>query len=92
MNSDVVSVDAGSEALSVLRHANMRCGGCGAKVGSSVLSRVLSRLRADVSLELEGCRKEEVLVGLDSPDDCAVVKPPPEGKVYCSCFELTIPQ
>lgn len=44
----------------------MRCTGCGGKVGGSVLSRVLKRL--DVP------QNEHVIVGLDQPDDAAVVQ------------------
>lgn len=43
----------------------MRCLGCGGKVSGSVLSRVLSRL--DIP------RRPEVLVGLDAPDDAALL-------------------
>ena len=46
----------------------MRCAGCGGKVGGSVLSRVLERLEAP--------QNEHVLVGLDEPDDAAVIQPP----------------
>jgi selenide, water dikinase len=46
----------------------MRCAGCGGKVGGSVLSRVLKRLDIPAS--------EHVLVGLDRPDDAAIVVPP----------------
>jgi len=46
----------------------MRCTGCGGKVGGSVLSRVLHRL--DVP------QNEHVIVGLDEPDDAAVVQSP----------------
>ncbi|MFM2430663.1 MAG: hypothetical protein RLZZ511_1876 [Cyanobacteriota bacterium] len=48
----------------------MRCSGCGAKVGASVLSRVMARLPigpADASLPL----------GLAQPDDAAVIQVPP---------------
>ena len=45
----------------------MRCAGCGGKVSGSVLSKVLSRL--DIKTN------EHVLLGLDQPDDAAIVKP-----------------
>lgn len=44
-----------------------RCAGCGSKVGAAVLSRVLSRLDVPAS--------EHVLVGLETPDDAAVIRP-----------------
>ena len=47
---------------------DMRCAGCGGKVGASVLSRVLDRLHIPPSAH--------VLVGLERPDDAAVVRPP----------------
>ena len=45
----------------------MRCGGCGSKVGADILRDALSALK----LQSHG----DVIVGLDSPDDAAVVKP-----------------
>jgi len=48
--------------------AQMRCAGCGGKVGGSVLSRVLARLDVPAS--------KHVLLGLDHPDDAAIVQPP----------------
>jgi selenide,water dikinase len=57
------------EARQALSAIAMRCGGCGAKVGATVLSRALS--------ELEPVRRSDVILGLDAPDDAAVVKVPP---------------
>ncbi|MEJ0019618.1 MAG: selenide, water dikinase SelD [Acetobacteraceae bacterium] len=47
----------------------MRCGGCGAKVGADVLAGALAALPR--------IRGADVLVGLDAPDDAAVLLPPP---------------
>ena len=63
---------ADQEALNEISTMAMRCGGCGAKVGSSVLSRVLNKI--------EKPSRGDVLIGLDSPDDAAVFDVP-EGKV-----------
>ncbi|CAE8618895.1 unnamed protein product [Polarella glacialis] len=67
--SDVAKV-AGSEALQLLAKASMRCGGCGSKVGSSVLTGAIQRLQVEQPVH----RNPEVLLGLDAPDDAAVVK------------------
>ena len=63
---------AAPEDLRAIAAAAMRCGGCGSKVGATPLDRVLARLTP--------VRREDVLVGLDAPDDAAVVRVPP-GKV-----------
>ncbi|MDA1048956.1 MAG: selenide, water dikinase SelD [Planctomycetota bacterium] len=49
----------------------MRCAGCGGKVGGSVLSKVLARL--DIP------SNENVLLGLEAPDDAAIIRAP-EGR------------
>lgn len=57
------------EARQARAAEQMRCGGCGAKVGASVLSQALATLPPQ--------RNGDVLLGLDSPDDAAVVRVPP---------------
>lgn len=51
----------------------MRCGGCGAKIGNSILSRVLAKLQVVENPDIE--------MGLNSPDDAAVINPP-QGKQW----------
>jgi selenide,water dikinase len=46
----------------------MRCGGCAAKIGPMPLSQALSKLPPPI---MDG-----VLVGLESPDDAAILQPP----------------
>ena len=63
---------ANQAAIKELSTLAMRCGGCGAKVGASILSRVLQRL--------PDTQRDDVLIGRDTPDDCAMLAVP-EGKV-----------
>ena len=67
-----VALASGPAAIAAIQAVPMRCGGCGAKVGASVLSRVMARLDVPTRAEVE--------VGLDQPDDAAVITVPP-GKV-----------
>ena len=56
---------ADRQALSEISALAMRCGGCGAKVGATVLSRALGAI--------EPAPRPDVVVGLDAPDDAALV-------------------
>jgi len=56
---------ADSAALKEISAIAMRCGGCGAKVGAAVLSRALGQVTP--------AERADVLVGLDAPDDAAIV-------------------
>ncbi len=50
-----------------------QCAGCGSKVGSTALTDALHRVRQD----FPDVASEAVLIGLDTPDDAAVVTVPP---------------
>lgn len=56
---------ADKAALKEISAIAMRCGGCGAKVGATVLSRSLGTLKPFA--------RDDVIVGLDAPDDAAIV-------------------
>ncbi len=58
--------------LSEIDAGEMRCGGCGAKVGADTLASALKELRP--------VARADVIAGLSSPDDAAVVRAP-AGKV-----------
>ena len=53
--------------------APMHCAGCGSKIGSSVLNLALDRLKAD---QPDWGDRPDILIGLDAPDDAAVVSIP----------------
>jgi selenide, water dikinase len=57
-----IADEAAIEEISAMA---MRCGGCGAKVGATVLNRALGAI--------EPAERDDVVIGLDAPDDAAVV-------------------
>src|SRR3989454_6378736 len=56
---------ADRQALEEISAIAMRCGGCGAKVGATVLSRALGCI--------EQTQRPDIVVGLDAPDDAALI-------------------
>ncbi len=65
---DIDASLASTSAIEELSTMAMRCGGCGAKVGSTILSRVIKRLQP--------VHRNEVLIGLNNLDDAAVIEIP----------------
>jgi selenide, water dikinase len=61
--------------------AAMRCGGCAAKVGPATLSRTLARLGRPPTAP-------DVVIGLDAPDDAAVLALPPAGNHIVATVDL----
>jgi selenide, water dikinase len=56
------------ESMQAISAIAMRCGGCGAKVGATILQRALGNLHP--------LQRDDVLIGLKDPDDAAVVRVP----------------
>ena len=51
----------------------MHCGGCGSKIGSGVLGKVLRRIRLEQPNQK---KRNDIIIGLDAADDAAVVQVP----------------
>ena len=64
------SLNSSHQSAKVGGATTMRCAGCGSKIPSSILARTLQRLTQS--------RGANVLIGLDRPDDAAVVQLPPD--------------
>ncbi|NEQ21962.1 MAG: selenide, water dikinase SelD [Microcoleus sp. SIO2G3] len=61
----------------------MRCAGCGSKVGSTTLERVLQRLQLQAP---NWGKRDDILIGLGTPDDAAVLQVP-AGKVMVQTID-----
>jgi selenide, water dikinase len=60
-----VSPVADGQALKDISAMAMRCGGCGAKVGATILTRALGNIEPEP--------RPDIVLGLNAPDDAAVV-------------------
>lgn len=56
------------DGASSISDSSFRCGGCGAKVGATVLDRVLRQVQTSTRVD--------VVVGIEAPDDAAVLRVP----------------
>ena len=72
-------MSAESGMLEPLTREQMRCAGCGGKVGASILSRAIARLEIP--------QNEHILLGLESPDDVAILRPSP-GQVIAATVDF----
>jgi selenide, water dikinase len=72
---------AGADELDTVNNSNMRCMGCGAKVSASVLSRVIA--------DLSPLHRPEVVAGIHSADDAALVTAPTGGLMVHSVDHLS---
>ncbi len=59
-----------------LETSRMHCSGCGSKVGEQVLTRALTRIRAEAPANEDWPDRNNIYAGLDAPDDAAIIKTP----------------
>ncbi len=78
MSADQDTENASKDPIQPL----MRCLGCGAKVGGNTLERSLQRIHQDQPI----AQSQDILIGLDAPDDAAVVQVP-IGKVLVQTID-----
>jgi len=70
---------ASTEELAELSDDGMRCGGCGGKIGAKILNDVLSQLNIRT--------QSDILIGMDTPDDAAIISVP-EGKMLVQSVDF----
>jgi len=71
------------KALKRIQEIPMRCGGCGAKVGSTILTRVIEKLKANYK---DSANSQSIILGLEQADDAAVIDVPP-GKLLVQSLD-----
>ena len=71
-----------SSNSSLLTPNSFPCAGCGSKVSGNVLETVLNRIQESQPFN----QREDIIIGLNSPDDAAVVKVP-TGKVMVQTID-----
>ena len=64
------SLNPPHQSAEVRQSTTMRCAGCGSKIPNSILARTLQRFTQSP--------EANILIGLDAPDDAAVVQLPPD--------------
>jgi hypothetical protein len=95
---------AGAEGAELFAASAMRCGGCGAKVGSSTLRRVLKRIKAQQRQHQQQQQQQGLASAASSAaaaagdallqqvqlgaDDAAVLSPPPPGHLLVSTIDF----
>ncbi|MBD1920041.1 selenide, water dikinase SelD [Microcoleus sp. FACHB-831] len=68
-----LGINSTPESQAIIPTPAMHCAGCGSKVGSTILEKALQRLNKDQSLLTV---TNDIVIGLNTPDDAAVVKVP----------------
>ncbi|MGB3297523.1 MAG: selenide, water dikinase SelD, partial [Phormidesmis sp.] len=74
--SGQTSSQTSSQTFNQSHISPMHCAGCGSKVGQQVLSRVLSRVRAEAPSTVDWPYRDHIHTGLETPDDAAIIKVP----------------
>jgi selenide,water dikinase len=70
----LVLAGGNQDVIDALKHRNMRCLGCAAKVPADILSRVMRRLNTSVGTQgKKPGDRTDILIGLEHGDDAAVV-------------------
>jgi len=75
MNPHIIELPTTPPTSPTLHPSTLPCAGCGSKVGSDALSLAIQRVRQEFADF--GNTSADLIIGLDAPDDAAVMKVPP---------------